>query len=302
MLPSSNWVAADMTGIMNKFCILENEFRAINELTRQSAATNEEILRNVVNSSKILSTSFSLPPRSGNTPTSDEGRIHALNRTTLSHPHTYVRAPQKAPGAWLPLVGSQEMTTDEEGDFSVVVSRKRQRMLTSEHSASQQVAASTAVKTPVIKTTKRTLRMIGTSTASSTSLLLKAAKDLTRNEVFYISNAHIDNDCATMTSFVNSLSVRVLSCFVTKTRFMNSKAFRICINKDDRRAFLNKEHWSCNISVRSWSFKSKPTDTTEDQNDNVMSTDTFLDCQTNLHPNNQPPSGAVTSDDTVTIS
>jgi len=162
-------------------------------------------------------------------------------------------------------------------------------MLTSEHSASQQAAASTVVKTPLISTAKKTLRMIGTSTLSSTSLLLKAAKNLTRKKVFYVSNADIDTDSGSMTSFVNSLNVRVLSCFVTNTSFSDSKAFRICINKDDRRAFLNKKHWPCSISVRSWSFKFKPTGTTDDQDVNVMSTDTFLECQTNLHSNNQLP-------------
>jgi len=137
------------------------------------------------------------------------------------HPQTHSGVPQNTTGAWGSFVGSKRTTSDEEGDFSVVISRKRQRMLTSEQNFPNQTAAGNGVtgvvKTQITGTAKRSLRMVGTD--YTTSLLLKAAKDQTRKEVFYISNAGIDTDSTNITNFFNSQKVRVLSCFEAKTRF-----------------------------------------------------------------------------------
>jgi len=99
---------------------------------------------------------------------------------------------------------------------------------------------------------KRRLHLIGTAPSSTP---LKAAKDLTKKEVFCINNAAYDATCNSIVSFVKYIKVKVLSCFDIKTGVPYTKAFRICIDKADRRKFLNKSNWPCNISFRQWSFK-----------------------------------------------
>jgi len=47
-IPSSNWVAGDMTGIMNKFMFIETELKAINEYIQRSTISQQETLRCVL--------------------------------------------------------------------------------------------------------------------------------------------------------------------------------------------------------------------------------------------------------------
>ena len=56
---------------------------------------------------------------------------------------------------------------------------------------------------------------------------------------------------------MKSLKVRIISCFDTKTRFADTRAFRICINKEDCDTFLDKNNWPRNIILREWVFKMK---------------------------------------------
>jgi len=110
--------------------------------------------------------------------------------------------------------------------------------------------------------------MIGTAPSST---LLKSAKDLTKKEVFCISYTADDVTCDGIASFVKSINVKVLSSFDAKTRVPDTKSFRKCIEKANRKEFLNKDNWPCNISVCQWSLKNVnndkaavPTDSTVD--------------------------------------
>ena len=60
-----------------------------------------------------------------------------------------------------------------------------------------------------------------------------------------------------MTSFVQSLGIRVITCFDAKTRLSDTRAFRVCINKEDTETFLNTKNWPKDIIIREWSFKGK---------------------------------------------
>jgi len=121
----------------------------------------------------------------------------------------------------------------------------------------------------------RTLHLVGTASGTS---ILKAAKDLKKKEIFCISNVDNELVCDDIVTYVKSINVRVISCFVAKTRVPDTKAFRICIDKADRRSFLDKGHWTQNIAVRAWSFKEKSTaqasGPTDISSDCEMSTDT----------------------------
>lgn len=267
MIPSSNWVSGDMTGIMNKFTVVENEFRSINDYIQRSTITQQETLRCVLESSKILSSKAAVGPR----PTAP----------SLPPAGTHVKdgGSHCAGGAWSSLLATKDATTDEELDFSTVIGRKRKRMLTAGYAAASSNDVNIFDSIPKPSVGKRLVRMIGTAPSS---VLLKAAKDLTRKEVFCISNADVDVTCDSIIDFVKSINVRVLNCFEAKTRVPKTKAFRICIDKSDRRAFLNKGNWPCNISVREWSFKSankdKDSTTSGVHVDGAMSVDDEASC------------------------
>ena len=72
---------------------------------------------------------------------------------------------------------------------------------------------------------------------------------------------------------MKSLSVRVISCFETKSRRRRSdndsstaerKAFRLCIPEDDKYRLLDDSRWPAYITVSEWYFKS-PQETTVKQ-------------------------------------
>jgi len=82
--------------------------------------------------------------------------------------------------AWSSVVGARDTPTDDELDFSVVVGRKRQRILTEGYNAaSQDLTDSDNLTKPPAVPGKRRLHMIGTAPNST---LLKAAKDLTKKK------------------------------------------------------------------------------------------------------------------------
>jgi len=72
---------------------------------------------------------------------------------------------------------------------------------------------------------------------------IKAAKDITPKAIICVSNLNADTSCDEIKQFITSMDVRVLSCFVAKTRFVATKAFRICINRDDKQRFLETGNW-----------------------------------------------------------
>ena len=73
--------------------------------------------------------------------------------------------------------------------------------------------------------------------------------------IFCISNVNVDLNTDDMTNFVKSLNVNPLSCFEVKNKFVDTKAFRMCINADDTEKFLDADSWPASIVVRDWIFK-----------------------------------------------
>ena len=67
-----------------------------------------------------------------------------------------------------------------------------------------------------------------------------------------------------MKSFVSSLSVTVITCFEAKSRrrradgdtdITSRKAFRLCINDNDRTRLLDDSAWPDSIVISEWFFK-----------------------------------------------
>jgi len=86
---------------------------------------------------------------------------------------------------------------------------------------------------------------------------LKAAKPLIKKAIYCVQNIDGATTTEDMTQFVTSLGVRVESCFEAKTRFEDTKAFRVCINSDDNDVFLDANNWPSDVILRQWTFKGK---------------------------------------------
>ena len=73
-------------------------------------------------------------------------------------------------------------------------------------------------------------------------------------------------DVGTLTSFVSSLGVRVLSCYDVKPRMSarqrlrggqpSHKTFRLCVNRADNNILLKADSWPSDVSIFRWFFKS----------------------------------------------
>ena len=102
--------------------------------------------------------------------------------------------------------------------------------------------------------------MIGKSAGSTTNPVVSAANGWYRKSVFYIDNV---DSCVTeddLKEFVKGLSVRFVSCNEVKPRrrrneTTNGKAFRLCINRDDRQLLLDADKWPAYVAVSDWIFK-----------------------------------------------
>ena len=115
--------------------------------------------------------------------------------------------------------------------------------------------------------------MIGKSSGSTTNAAISAANSWYRKSVFYIDN--VDNSVTVddLAEFVASLSVRVVKCNEVRPRqrrndtgTVNGKAFRLCINRDDRSLLRDADKWPAYVGISDWIFK--PTNTGGNTNDN----------------------------------
>jgi hypothetical protein len=95
------------------------------------------------------------------------------------------------------------------------------------------------------------------------SLSVVAAKPL--KVVYCVDNVSPSITDVELKMFVESLGVRVVTCFEVKARLSawqrkrqiqpNRKAFRLCINRADNKQLLNAELWPEDISISKWFFK-----------------------------------------------
>lgn len=101
--------------------------------------------------------------------------------------------------------------------------------------------------------------MIGHSTTST----IRAAKVLSVNKsVYCIGNIDSDYSEDDVKQYVESLGVRVISCFERKAenkpaRFADNKTFRLCIIDADKDKLLCEANWTVGISIQRWVFKPK---------------------------------------------
>ena len=109
--------------------------------------------------------------------------------------------------------------------------------------------------------------------------IVAAAKPYLRKSVFCVDNVKTDVTASDMEKFVvDSLNVKVISCFQVKPRRAkwqkeagivptDRNTFRLCIDRDDERNFLNEEIWPQKIAIYRWAFKDRNQDNNQDRND-----------------------------------
>jgi len=99
--------------------------------------------------------------------------------------------------------------------------------------------------------------MLGHAVNSS----LKASQKLyVSKSVYRLGNVDSDNTADDVKEYIESLDVRVVSCFErTSSNRQNddNKCFRVCIFTADRAKFLTEENWSVGISIQNWVFQPK---------------------------------------------
>lgn len=102
---------------------------------------------------------------------------------------------------------------------------------------------------------------------------ISAAQKLRKKAVFCVDNVNAACSAEQMESFVAScMAVEVVTCFEVKPRRrrndpeVNRKAFRVCVNDEDRQRFLNPTSWPDSVVVSEWVFKQR-TDRVENEED-----------------------------------
>ena len=99
---------------------------------------------------------------------------------------------------------------------------------------------------------------------------LKAAKQITKKAVFCIDNLSVDCTVTDIVSFIQNLSIDVLTCYQTMSRRRRSdgektnsdinaerRAFRVCIKDSDRERLLNESIWPEHVTISEWIFNLK---------------------------------------------
>lgn len=143
------------------------------------------------------------------------------------------------------------------------------------HTVSNERTEQSANEADVNKQKRGGPLLIGNRTASYQSLSgakITAARQFLKKSVYYIDNIDASVTADDLRSFVSGMSINVVSCFEVvprksrgqrmQTRNMPvdenvvSKAFRLCIHKEDSERLLDPDMWPAYVRISEWYFKS----------------------------------------------
>ena len=114
------------------------------------------------------------------------------------------------------------------------------------------IVAAPPVKRPTAAPKTLIIRQLQTSA-------LKASKTLyIKKSVYRIGNIDAVYEASDLQQYIESLGVRVISCFERRNVMTDNKTFRVCIMDVDRDKLLSSENWSIGISIQRWVFRPKP--------------------------------------------
>ena len=144
-----------------------------------------------------------------------------------------------------------------------LVQQQQQQQLSSGSTNNEQQSTSVSAggtTTSVNDPPRRGPLMIGKSVDHQHTF--SAARTWYRKAVFYIDNVDVNVSADFLTNFITQeLNVRVVSCFEVQPRRRRntsetpSKAFRLCINRDDSQLLLIPENWPAYVGISAWQFK-----------------------------------------------
>ena len=153
-------------------------------------------------------------------------------------------------------------TDDENGDPFTVVDRrgsKRQRNETASSQRHEQHQQQPAATRLINQPPRRNGPLLYGKASGSTSI--SAARIVRKKAVFYIDNVSSRCSVSDIQTLVKNMKVNVISCFEVKPRryrtldSVNSKAFRLCINDEDKQRVLDASMWPDSVVVSEWFYK-----------------------------------------------
>jgi len=157
-------------------------------------------------------------------------------------------------------VGGCEESADKRPSYSDVVNRKNATKRMKEQSRSANLLDGQSVVTNnrgAEQLHPRRTNILGASVTST----FKAAKNLfIKKAVYRLGNIDANYSQEDVTSHLESLDIRFVSCFVLPKRdFLpaDNKQFRICIFAVDEHILLNTSNWVAGITIQEWIFKPK---------------------------------------------
>jgi len=199
-------------------------------------------------------------------------------------------------GQFSSFVSHDERNTDNEGFTEVVNSRKRLRMFSAQQDVIAAVASAAAAadhestaatgneqgfnyrQKSKPKQLKKPL-IIGKKSSevgdmADPTATVVAAKPWVTKAVFCVDNVDVSMTPESLTQFVTSLSIRVVSCFKVNPRLTaherrsgieptDHKTFRLCIYRDDVDALLVADKWPDGIVISNCFFSGKPAPATD---------------------------------------
>jgi len=109
---------------------------------------------------------------------------------------------------------------------------------------------------------RRRGRVVLTGKSTSNDPRLAAAKSITKKVVFCVDNINVSQNTDDVERFVNSLNVKVISCFPVHPRrrrneigpVTDRKAFRLCINDSDQDRLLDDTKWPKSVVISKWYY------------------------------------------------
>jgi len=85
--------------------------------------------------------------------------------------------------------------------------------------------------------------------------------------VFCVSNVSSAYSATDLAAHIfETTGIAVITCGDTKTRFTDTKAFRVCIAAADAEKFVEPDYWPYNVIVRRWVWKGKRPNEQQDTN------------------------------------
>lgn len=167
----------------------------------------------------------------------------------------------KAPGrSWAELVetprhsyqsGGERTSVTAEMDTDGMDSEGYQRVLGKKRKRSPTVAAKPKDNLSV-KAKIKPKTIVG----SNTQCAIKAAREIRKSKIFYVSNIDKETGCEEFESWLKNCNIKVHNVFAAKTRFENSNAFRVNIDADDVNKFISE--CGPHLIIREWVFKPQP--------------------------------------------